>query len=131
MSSPDLFGYLESYIPGLDGSIQNRVSSRYLRESPGSASERVFECKNLVLEIVAWSGTQYLRLRIEERLDDVRYEGEHHMNATDQKKCAHPQCSCQVSQGEEYCSEACEISAAGSEANAECGCDHPQCEMAA
>jgi len=53
------------------------------------------------------------------------------MNATDQKKCAHPQCSCPVSQDQEYCSEACEISAAGNEANAECGCDHPQCQMAA
>ena len=49
MSSPNLFGHLESYIPGLDGSIQNRVSSRYLRESPGSASERVPERKDLVL----------------------------------------------------------------------------------
>jgi hypothetical protein len=53
------------------------------------------------------------------------------MNVTDQKKCAHPQCSCPVSQGQEYCSEACEISAAGIEGNGECGCDHPQCQMAA
>jgi len=53
------------------------------------------------------------------------------MNATDEKKCAHPQCSCLVSQGQEYCSEACEISAVGNETKGECGCDHPQCEMAA
>jgi hypothetical protein len=53
------------------------------------------------------------------------------MNATDQEKCAHPQCSCPVSQGKEYCSEACEISAVGSETKGECGCNHPQCEMAA
>jgi hypothetical protein len=53
------------------------------------------------------------------------------MNATDQNKCAHPQCSCPVSKGKEYCSEACEISAAGNEVKGECGCDHPQCEMAA
>src|SRR5438270_9249649 len=68
---------------------------------------------------------------IEERLDEVRHEGESDMNAAEQNKCAHPQCSCPVSQGQQYCSEACEISAAGSEPNAECGCDHPQCQMAA
>ena len=92
---------------------------------------RVLDCKNLVLETDTSARTRCLHLRIEERLDDVRFKGEPDMNATDQEKCAHPQCSCPVSQGEEYCSEACEISAAGSETKGECGCNHPQCEMAA
>ena len=90
----------------------------------------VLECNNLVL-IRPGPVTPSPHLGIEERLDDVQHEGEPDMNATDQKKCAHPECSCPVSQSQEYCSEACEISAAGSEPNAECGCDHPQCQMAA
>ena len=80
---------------------------------------------------MAWAGTQRPHMRIERGSEDVSIEGEQHMNATDQKKCAHPQCSCPVSEGKEYCSEACEISAAGSETKGECGCNHPQCEMAA
>lgn len=42
------------------------------------------------------------------------------------KKCAHPACSCQVSDNKSYCSDKCASPAAG--AGAKCGCEHPGCK---
>jgi len=89
----------------------------------------VLERNNLVLNL-CWAGNAIPASEHRKASEEFRHR-EKDMNATDQKKCAHPQCSCPVSQGQEYCSEACEISAVGIEANGECGCDHPQCQMAA
>jgi hypothetical protein len=41
------------------------------------------------------------------------------------QKCAHPVCSCQVSDGK-YCSEACE--AMEKTPDIDCRCEHSECE---
>jgi hypothetical protein len=44
------------------------------------------------------------------------------------KKCAHMPCLCDVSDGQEYCGEACRD--AGSEdVEIACQCDHPACPL--
>jgi metallothionein len=47
------------------------------------------------------------------------------MTALEAKKCAHPNCSCQVQSGEKYCSAQCE--AAGDTPDIDCKCEHPGC----
>ena len=46
------------------------------------------------------------------------------------RKCAHPNCTCTVSDGEEYCSDYC-LESMGAEAAADadeaCGCGHAEC----
>lgn len=44
-----------------------------------------------------------------------------------QNKCAHPKCSCAVSDGKEYCSQACSDAAKNGSLSNNCGCDHPGC----
>ena len=39
--------------------------------------------------------------------------------------CAHPACTCKVSEGEKYCSTYCED--AGDTTELSCNCDHPEC----
>jgi hypothetical protein len=41
------------------------------------------------------------------------------------KKCAHPNCSCSVTEGEKYCSISCETSEVTPEIDCKCG--HPAC----
>jgi len=61
------------------------------------------------------------------------------MNATETQKCAHPNCSCDVSDNQQYCSTECEksatsgqqMSASGTQGQSDCGCNHAQCRMAA
>jgi hypothetical protein len=45
-------------------------------------------------------------------------------------RCAHPQCSCPVSAGEKYCSQACSDADQGSGMQDRCACPHPQCVSA-
>jgi hypothetical protein len=47
-----------------------------------------------------------------------------------QNQCAHPQCTCPVSEDQKYCSQACSDAAEGSSQNDRCGCSHPQCGSA-
>src|SRR5579862_5241641 len=44
-----------------------------------------------------------------------------------QNKCAHPKCTCPVSEGTEYCSQACSEAAESGSLSNNCGCDHPGC----
>jgi hypothetical protein len=44
----------------------------------------------------------------------------------DNKKCAHPSCSCQAPEGQSYCSKACE--SAKSMTEIACQCQHPECQ---
>ena len=52
------------------------------------------------------------------------------MAETTQNLCAHPGCTCPVSVGEKYCSQACSDAAEESGQNDRCGCPHPQCASA-
>lgn len=47
-----------------------------------------------------------------------------------QEKCAHPNCSCPVSAGEKYCSQACSDAAEGQGPTDRCSCSHSQCKSA-
>jgi metallothionein len=47
------------------------------------------------------------------------------MTDLEAKKCAHPNCSCQVQSGEKYCSAQC--AAAGDTPDIDCKCEHPGC----
>src|SRR3954467_6113274 len=42
-------------------------------------------------------------------------------------KCAHPKCTCPVSEGQEYCSQACAEAAQSGSLSNNCGCDHAGC----
>ncbi len=50
------------------------------------------------------------------------------MATTEQKKCAHPACSCTVEHNEKYCSQRCKD--AGDEVEISCDCGHPGCSIA-
>jgi metallothionein len=45
----------------------------------------------------------------------------------DQKKCAHPSCTCMAPKGENYCSQYCKD--AGKTMELSCNCGHPGCAM--
>lgn len=47
-----------------------------------------------------------------------------------QERCAHPQCTCPVAEGDKYCSQACSDADEGSSRNDRCSCTHPQCSSA-
>ena len=47
------------------------------------------------------------------------------MGDKDKNRCAHPGCSCLVTDNSEYCSPHCETVKSGVEIS--CGCGHPQC----
>src|SRR3954452_19028281 len=49
----------------------------------------------------------------------------HGGNMADNKKCAHPACSCQAREGSNYCSTYCE--GAGKTPEITCQCGHPGC----
>jgi len=49
--------------------------------------------------------------------------------ADNQKKCAHPICTCNAREGDKYCSEACKD--AGGTTEIECSCGHPGCKAQA
>ncbi len=62
------------------------------------------------------------------------------MNVMEKNKCAHPDCNCEVSGDQKYCSTSCEETASnarqaktamGSQGKTDCGCNHSQCRMAA
>jgi len=54
------------------------------------------------------------------------------MATAEETKCAHPQCNCPASEGQQYCSTSCEQSdRSGQSASAQCGCNHQQCAQAA
>jgi len=44
------------------------------------------------------------------------------------KKCAHIPCLCDVSEGKEYCGEACR-DAGSKDVEIACQCDHPACPL--
>lgn len=44
---------------------------------------------------------------------------------SEQKKCAHASCSCNVAEGQKYCSQICEDSTSITELG--CDCKHPAC----
>jgi hypothetical protein len=48
------------------------------------------------------------------------------MASTDQKKCAHPNCSCAAPAGKPYCSVQCETAA--KTPDIDCKCGHPGCK---
>jgi hypothetical protein len=71
--------------------------------------------------------------QLESRMEEI-------VNATEEKKCAHPGCSCEVSGDQEYCSPQCEQSATSgaqqsasprTQGRSDCGCNHAECRMAA
>lgn len=47
-----------------------------------------------------------------------------------QNRCAHPQCTCAVAEGEKYCSQACADAAESTSRSDRCTCPHPQCASA-
>ncbi len=47
-----------------------------------------------------------------------------------QTRCAHPQCTCPVPEGKEYCSQACADAVEETAANDRCTCPHPHCASA-
>jgi hypothetical protein len=53
------------------------------------------------------------------------------MPTTQETKCAHPQCSCEVSDEKQYCSQACSDAAKRNDVQSACGCEHPNCERTA
>jgi hypothetical protein len=57
-------------------------------------------------------------------IQDVR---EKPMAEATQNRCAHPQCTCPVEEGEQYCSQACSDAAEGTSRNDRCACPHPKC----
>ena len=48
------------------------------------------------------------------------------MVVRESKKCAHPDCSCQVGDGKTYCSVQCESTA--KTPDIDCKCGHPGCK---
>lgn len=50
-----------------------------------------------------------------------------------QNQCAHPKCTCPVSEGQQYCSQACSEAVENGSMSNNCACSHAQCvgEMAA
>ncbi len=83
------------------------------------------------------AGDQPLSLRVlvdqfaddckETTMDSVQIESSGKLAALG--KCAHPGCTCTVTDGERYCSDFClEISQADSAKDADgCSCGHPEC----
>ena len=62
------------------------------------------------------------------RLDEAHVEDllkEEDM-ADNQKRCAHPPCSCKVADGQKYCSPQCE--AMEKTPDVDCKCGHPGCQ---
>ena len=55
------------------------------------------------------------------------------MTTAVQSKCAHPQCTCPIADGQGYCSETCADSAKNNEVDvlSRCSCGHPGCKSAA
>jgi hypothetical protein len=49
------------------------------------------------------------------------------MTETEQKKCAHPACSCTVAEDKKYCGQRCEDVKESVEIS--CGCAHPGCSL--
>jgi len=47
-----------------------------------------------------------------------------------QTRCSHPQCTCPVPEGKEYCSQACADAVEETAANDRCTCPHPHCASA-
>ena len=44
-----------------------------------------------------------------------------------QNQCAHPKCTCPVSEGQQYCSTACSEAAESGSLSNNCGCSHSEC----
>ncbi len=44
----------------------------------------------------------------------------------DNKKCAHPSCTCRTPEGQSYCSKSCE--SAKDVTDITCQCQHPDCQ---
>lgn len=49
-----------------------------------------------------------------------------------QSNCAHPQCTCPITEGQEYCGQNCANSARNNEVDVQskCSCGHPGCKSA-
>ena len=52
-------------------------------------------------------------------------------NATQQKTCSHPNCSCSIAPSDEYCSDSCSTAAQGNDTRSACTCPHPGCKREA
>lgn len=70
--------------------------------------------------MLAWRANHCIHNSFEERP----------MNYPEQNTCAHIPCSCLVSPGERYCSDACE-EAGSEEVEIACDCGHATCSVAA
>jgi hypothetical protein len=55
-------------------------------------------------------------------------EEEMHMANQEKNKCAHIPCLCDVTPGQEYCSESCQ-DAGNENVEVACQCDHPSCPL--
>jgi metallothionein len=47
---------------------------------------------------------------------------------SDKKKCAHPACECQASEGSDHCSNYCKAAASKDEKGDSCVCGHAACD---
>ncbi|MBA2339680.1 MAG: hypothetical protein H0V88_04750 [Pyrinomonadaceae bacterium] len=65
--------------------------------------------------------------RCPDQVTTIRFQKEEIEMAdeTNEKKCAHPSCSCTVAQNEKYCSEYC--ANARNVMEISCNCRHPAC----
>ena len=52
------------------------------------------------------------------------------MTDTNERKCAHIPCLCEVPEGRKYCGESCR-DAGSEELEIACECDHPACPLTA
>ena len=96
------------------------MSDRQMAErTTGAAGDRPLSLRVLV--------DQFADDCKETTMDSVQIESSGKLAAL--AKCAHPDCTCTVTDGERYCSDFClEISQADSAKDADgCSCGHPEC----
>jgi hypothetical protein len=53
------------------------------------------------------------------------------MPATTEKTCAHPECNCEVNEGQTYCSQSCADNTQRTDQKLQCQCGHPGCKAEA
>ena len=51
------------------------------------------------------------------------------IDAKSKSKCAHEQCKCEVSFGQEYCSDSCSDADEVDEVELQCACGHKPCAL--
>ena len=114
----------KSYYRHFGWSTSKRLCTHYLRNGLNGQCTR--PCGSS-----AWLQFRAFRLCHDPHRSRVfRFFKEFMMTQAAEKTCAHPNCTCSVSAGEKYCSQACSDAAEGSGRNDRCACPHPQCASA-